>query len=270
MTMVDHLDDVAVELDRRSDRPIYRQISDWIHTAIDTGSLPPGAQLPSESELMDQFQTTRTTVRRAIRSLVDEGRVRTERGVGAFVRRAVRPDALIRRPYDRMARFHYRDEGRSPVDVDAGSQGISPDAIQKDHVRLDEVQAPDKVAERLEIPRRTTVFRRRQRLLIDRLPTQLTTSYLPLDVAKGVLREPVTGEGGTHARIEELGFRLTHSIERLGVRMPTPREVRMLRLDDGIPIIDLLQTSYAADHAVECFLAVIAGDRYVYRYEVDV
>lgn len=269
MSTPPELERVSAELDPMSDRPIYKQISDWIHEAIDAGVLQPDMKLPSESELMRQFETTRTTVRRAIKSLVEEGRVRTERGVGSFVRRAVRSDALIRRPYDRMARHHYVDEGRSPIYVDAESQGLTPEAVQQDLLELGEVPASNAVAEWLGLTPGTTVFRRRRRLWMGRLPTQLTATYMPLDIATGALREPQTGEGGTHARIEELGHRLTDFVERLSVRMPNPWELRRLRLDDGVPVVDLIQTSYAEDRPVECFIAVIAGDRYVYKYDID-
>jgi GntR family transcriptional regulator len=269
MSTPPELNRVPAELDPMSDRPIYKQISDWIHGAIDTGVLRPDMKLPSESDLMKRFDTTRTTVRRAIKSLVEEGRVRTERGVGAFVRRAVRPDALIRRPYDRMARHHYLDEGRSPLYLDAESQGLAPEAVRQDLVELDEVPASNHVAIWLDVPPGTTVFRRRRRLWMGRLPTQLTETYLPLDIASGALREPHTGEGGTHARIEERGYRLTEFVERLSVRMPNPFEIRRLRLDDGTPVVDLTQTSYAGDRPVECFTAVIAGDRYVYKYDIN-
>lgn len=269
MTTPPDLDAVPVELDPMGDRPLYRQIGDWIHAAIDTGLLQPDMKLPSESELMRRFDTTRTTVRRAVKSLVDEGRVRTERGVGAFVRQSVRPDALIRRPYDRMARHHYVDEGRSPLYVDAESQALAPEAVQQDMVDLDEVAASNRIAQWLGVTPGTAVFRRRRRLWMGRLPTQLASSYLPLDVAQGPLRRPRTGEGGTHARIEELGFRLTRFVERLSVRMPDPYELRTLRLDVGVPVVDLIQTSYAGDRPVECFVAVIAGDRYVYKYDIN-
>lgn len=269
MTAAADFDRVPVEIDPMSDRPLYKQISDWLHAAIDIGVLKPYQKVPSEKELMDRFGTTRTTVRRAIRSLIDEGRVRTERGVGAFVRPPVHAHALIRKPYDRMARHHYLDEGRSPLYVDAKSRGLPEDAVRQDLVELGEVPAPQRVAERLHIDPETMVFRRGRRLWAGRLPMQLTASYLPLDIATGRLREPNTGHGGTHARIEEQGLRLTEFVERLSVRMPNPDEFRRLRLDVGVPVVDLVQTSYADDRPVECFVAVIAGDRYVFDYDID-
>ncbi len=261
--------DGTARIDPTSDRPVYKQIADLIRQEIDRGQLEADDKLPSETELMRQFGKTRTTIRRAIGELAAEGRVRTERGVGAFVKPSVLPEALVREPYDRLARHHYRDEGQSPLYVDAASRGLNPETVQQDHVELDEVRAPDDVAGRLGLEPGAVVFRRRRRMWAGGMPTQLTSTYLPLDVAVGALRAASTGPGGTHARIEDLGYELTSFTENLSVRMPRPYEVRELRLEPGVPVVDLYQTAYAGERPVECFVAVIAGDRYVFKYRID-
>lgn len=256
------------DIDPTSDRPVYKQIADWLRLLIEEGYLMPGDKLPSETALMRRFGKTRTTVRRAIDTLIAEGRLRSQRGVGVFVREVVREDALVRQPYDRLARHHYVDEGRSAMYIDALSYNPQA-AVEQDRVRLSEVPAPERVAERLELEQGAMVFRRRRRIKVDGTPTQLTDAYLPLELAIGQLREEHTGDGGTHARIEELGYDLTHFVENLHVRMPTPYETQALRLEPGVPVVDLIQTSYAGEEPVEVFTAVIAGDRYVFKYMVD-
>ena len=52
---------------------------------IAAGTYARGDKLPSEMELMDESGLSRSTVRHALKVLVDEGLVRTERGRGAFV-----------------------------------------------------------------------------------------------------------------------------------------------------------------------------------------
>ncbi|HEX6257324.1 MAG TPA: GntR family transcriptional regulator [Euzebyales bacterium] len=256
-------------IDAEGDRPVYKQIADLIRDHIDRRVLAPDDQLPSESALMRRFGVTRTTVRRAITALTTEGRVRTERGVGAFVKEVVRSDAFVRQPYDRLARHHFRDEGISPISIDAATRGLAPHDVHQDRVQLADVPAPLKVADWLGVERGAPVFRRSHRIRMGRPPTQLTNTYLPLDIATGPLHEEKTGAGGTYALLEEAGFELTHFIERLSVRMPTPVEARALRLDDGVPVVDLYQTAYADDRPVECFVSVIAGDRYVFTYRID-
>lgn len=261
--------DAIGTVDPESDRPVYKQIADRVRDLIDRDELIPGDKLPSEAALMRRFRVTRTTVRRAISALAAEGRVRTERGVGAFVKEVVRTDALVRQPYDRLARHHYRDEGKSGLDIDAELRGLSHADVHQDHVELAEVPAPAGVAERLAVDTGTIVFRRRRRMWTGNLPTQLTSSYIPLALAVGRLRDEFMGDGGAHARIEEQGHQLTYFVERLSVRMPSPREVHELRLEQGVPVVDLYQTAYAGDMAVECFVSAIAGDRYVFSYRIE-
>jgi DNA-binding FadR family transcriptional regulator len=65
----------------------YEQIADQLRDLIVVGTLKPGARLPTETELAEQLGVSRATVREALRSLMAEGLVRTEKGStgGTFV-----------------------------------------------------------------------------------------------------------------------------------------------------------------------------------------
>ena len=62
------------------------QIAASIRAAILTGELEPGSQLPSGHELAKFFGVSRMTVSTAIRTLRDEGFVRSRTGSGVYVR----------------------------------------------------------------------------------------------------------------------------------------------------------------------------------------
>jgi putative hydrolases of HD superfamily len=64
----------------------YVQIAASIRAAILNGELAPGAQLPSGDELAKFFGVTRVTVGSAIRTLREEGFVRSQPGSGVYVR----------------------------------------------------------------------------------------------------------------------------------------------------------------------------------------
>jgi GntR family transcriptional regulator len=53
--------------------PIYRQIADDLRGKIESGEIARGAQLPTEIELMDQYDASRNTVRDAIKLLTIRG-----------------------------------------------------------------------------------------------------------------------------------------------------------------------------------------------------
>ena len=64
---------------------LYEQVKDHIARKIQEGAWRAGDRLPSESELVTQFGISRMTVNRALRELVEQGRIVRVAGVGSFV-----------------------------------------------------------------------------------------------------------------------------------------------------------------------------------------
>jgi GntR family transcriptional regulator len=65
--------------------PLYLQLEKILRGKIAKGSLEPGAALPSENELVDTYSVSRTTVRKALDRLADEGVVVRVQGKGTYV-----------------------------------------------------------------------------------------------------------------------------------------------------------------------------------------
>jgi DNA-binding FadR family transcriptional regulator len=66
-------------------RRLYRQIAKHLRDLIDSGEYPIGGRLPSERELADRLQVSRTSVREALIALEVEGLVRINVGSGIYV-----------------------------------------------------------------------------------------------------------------------------------------------------------------------------------------
>jgi GntR family transcriptional regulator len=75
----------AMEIDYEAAKPPHVQIADWLRQRIIEGELPPGKRLPTEKALQDELGVARTTTRRAMRVLADEGYVLTTPGRGSHV-----------------------------------------------------------------------------------------------------------------------------------------------------------------------------------------
>lgn len=63
----------------------YEKIVEWIRCEIEKGVLKRGDKLISENEMMEQFQVSRQTVRRAMSVLTEEGIVESRRGSGTYI-----------------------------------------------------------------------------------------------------------------------------------------------------------------------------------------
>ena len=64
---------------------LYQQVKDYIARRIQEGLWRAGDRLPSENDLVTQFGVSRMTVNRALRELVEQGRIVRVAGVGSFV-----------------------------------------------------------------------------------------------------------------------------------------------------------------------------------------
>jgi GntR family transcriptional regulator len=65
--------------------PIYQQIKEKIKNWITDGVYKPSQKIPSESELIKEFDVSRLTIRKAVELLAQEGYLISKRGKGSFV-----------------------------------------------------------------------------------------------------------------------------------------------------------------------------------------
>ncbi|HZX68842.1 MAG TPA: winged helix-turn-helix domain-containing protein, partial [Candidatus Elarobacter sp.] len=77
--------EVAVELDRASVVPVYRQIYERLREGILAGALPEGTRLPPERSLAERLEVNRSTVVHAYRDLAADGLIEQRVGSGSRV-----------------------------------------------------------------------------------------------------------------------------------------------------------------------------------------
>lgn len=73
-------------LDKNDFTPLYIQLYRQLRLKIVNGEYKQGEAIPSETEMMKLFDTTRGTIRKALSLLANEGLVHQVRGKGTFVR----------------------------------------------------------------------------------------------------------------------------------------------------------------------------------------
>jgi GntR family transcriptional regulator len=76
---------MAGKIDPTAKLPPYRQLAGIIADKIKSGEYPPESRLPSEGDLMEEYELGRSTVRRAMGWLRDQGLVETVPTRGTYV-----------------------------------------------------------------------------------------------------------------------------------------------------------------------------------------
>src|ERR1022692_4724732 len=75
--------------------PRYREIAEDLRQQIESGELGHGDQLPTELELRERYDSSRNTVRDAVKWLTSRGLVETHPGRGTYVVEKIDPFVTI-------------------------------------------------------------------------------------------------------------------------------------------------------------------------------
>lgn len=239
-------------------------IASNLRKQIVDGELRPGERLPSEAELQERWDVSRPTVRSALAELAHEGLVESRPGSGTYVRerRVLTYHAAV------AERADGRPAGHSESDAyfsEVRAAGRVP--TQEFTMRIE--PADPEVAERLRLNPHDMVCARRCLRYVDGEPWSDQTSYYPLDISEqaGLLR-PTDIRGGTIRAMAQAGHLEVGMIDETTARMPTPDEMRVLKILPGVPIIVYVRTAFTTARPVRVTMTTFPSDRNRLVYEL--
>jgi GntR family transcriptional regulator len=202
-----------------------------------------GSMLPTERDLAERFEVSRTTVRQAIAELVVEGRLERTQGSGTYV---AEPKLIQLRQLSSFT----EDIGERRADARSEVLDIS------------RVAATAEVARALELAAGTKVHRvERLRVVADE-PIAHEVAYLAGSYPR--LAAELAKRGSLYLTLSEAyGVDLTAAEDVVETSLASPIEAQLLGVDTGLPM--LLITRTAADGAgrpLEYTRSVFRGDRF--------
>lgn len=223
--------------------PMYRQIAEDLRGKIESGDITPGSQLPTEIELMEQYDSSRNTVRDAIKLLTTRGLVEPRPGQGTFVIDKINPFVST---LTKDARND--DESVYIAEVEEGGRRATFSLP-----RVEVQQANEVIAKALRLKVGDQVVSRHQKRYIDEIPWSLQTSFYPMSfVLEGAtkLLEAASIEGGAVTHIEKsLGVQQVGYRDSIAVRPPDENETLFFRLpsDGRIQVFEIFRIGFGKD-----------------------
>src|ERR1700722_3151489 len=209
------------------DIPLYSRVETVLACEIADGILKVGDQLPTEDVLIERFEVSRITVRRAIQNLVGRGLVEIRRGKGTFVAPPKMTQELTE---------------LSGFVEDMHALGRQPTArvISKEVVTADAT-----VASHLALTKGERVVRIRRVRLADGIPLSFDETYLPLQIGKKIMTNNLKVEPIFSLLERKYDVPLIEAEYKLDAVAAEPDVAAALKVKPRSPIFRIERTSYS-------------------------
>jgi GntR family transcriptional regulator len=194
--------------------PLHLAISEKLSQQIFDGEYSPGEQLPSEHQLMLQFDVSRITVRRAIANLVNQGLVICHRGKGVFVKEHKKVTRSLSNP------LIFFDEDMTRQGVTSSIKSLCFD-ITEPSVR---------VLQKLKLsPDTRRIYCQKKIILTDNIPVAVDITYIRFDLGERFADElqssliyPTLDNNGVSVERVETILECTHSTHEVSKYLDIP------------------------------------------------
>lgn len=236
---------------KHSHLPLYQQLKAVIEDRITTGEWLPGAQVPSERELCEQFGISRITVRQALAELVADGRLNRTQGRGTFVA---------------YPRIEQRLSGLTSFTQDMQVRGKHP-ASQV--LRAECLPAQPHVVRALKIKLSDRLVVLKRLRLADGEPVAVETAYLPDERLHGLLGDDLARRSLYDLLNKKYHIQPTRAEQQLEATACPAAEAKLLGVRKGAPALHIHRTTYDQDgRPFELVESYYRGDKYTFFAEL--
>lgn len=234
---------------RAERQPLFASVGAALRREIASGRFAESDVLPGERELSQLLSVSRTTLRRAIAALVEDGVLVHRHGAGTFVRRS---PPHVEQPLSRLTSF---TEDMRLRGLTASSRVIERGAF---------LPTPDE-SMMLDMALSETVFRLSRLRLADSVPMAIERAAVPMRF----LGAPEAVGSSLYAALEACGCRPVRAVQRLRAVVVGAAEAALLEITEGAPALDIHRVAYLADgRRVEFTRSTYRSDTYDFVAEL--
>ncbi|MGO4872559.1 MAG: GntR family transcriptional regulator [Roseiarcus sp.] len=234
---------------RAESGPLFEAVGATLKREIAAGRFAAADVLPGERELSEILHVSRTTLRRAIAALVEEGVLFHRHGAGTFVRR--RPPH-VEQALSRLTSFTEDMRSRGFV---ASSREIERGVF---------LPTPDE-AMMLGVSPRDSVFRLARLRLADGVPMAMERAVVPARF----IGDPARVGDSLYAALDAEGWLPVRALQRLRAVVLGGAEAALLDVAEGSAALDIHRIAYLADgRCVEYTRSFYRSDTYDFVAEL--
>lgn len=236
-------------VDKYKPVPLYVQLKDLMIRNIKEGIWEVDTQIPTEKELMKEYDIGRATVRKAISILANEGYIYMKRGIGTFVARK-QPTLGFEPLISLTASLEARG-------IEADNKVVDKKIIKPSKSLLSSLKW-DKSSE--------CYYLKRIRCIKEK-PLAIEESYFS-DKFKGINKKFDLTHSLAKIILEELKITIKKVEQIIIPRMPTKEEQKELNISEDTQVLNIERWIYIEDEKEPFYYLkfIILGDIYSFPY----
>lgn len=219
-------------IDKTSMIPLYAQVYKALRDGIVARKWLPRQPLPTEHELMETFNVSRITIRRAVDELVREGIVIREKGRGTYVA---------------PPKHSYRFTTLTSFTEELIEKGFRPGTRILDFSVL---PASEEVAGRLKIPPGGEILRLERQRFADGSVVALNLSHIPRKLCPDLREDDIADNSLYRVLEKKYGLYIKKASRDFEMIEAEPYEAKLLEIPVGTPILKLTGTVSTGDGIV--------------------
>jgi GntR family transcriptional regulator len=219
-------------------RPLYIRAVEVLRELLANGTYPPGSQLPPEPDLAQQLGISRSTLREAMRTFEERGRITRRRGIGTFVSQP--PSLVIDSGLETLESIDSLIRRRG-ITIDTRDLGIESQPASQEVAHLLQVDqgSPVTVVTRTKVTTNRPVAH-----MIDVLPDTVVTPQAMREGFRGSVLDYL---------LERSDLDVSHARADIIPLCADKHLSSRLSLDPAAVLLLLEETSYSAAGQVVCY-----------------
>lgn len=237
-------------IDILSKMPIYCQLAETIEEKINDGTYPKGEKIPSERELCEIYNVSRTTVRLAAEELERKGKIQRIQGKGTFV--------LNKRIIQNLGNVYSFSKEMEKQGNISSTKIIRREIIECDH----------KIARHLSIKEGDSVVYLERLRLAEDVAIMVEKSWFPCPQFEFLLNIDFTNKGLYKTLESEYSVRIDRAVESFKATELNPVECKLLSCKKNQYGLLVKRTSYSGSRIV-CYSTIVSkGDIFEFTIEL--
>lgn len=238
------------QIDKASRIPLYSQLMDIIIEEIET-SMHEDDQLPSERDICEKYDVSRSTVRQAITELEREGYIYKVHGKGTFV-------ASKKLDQDLVKFYSFTEEMKK-----LGKKPVSKVLM------FEIVGISNKISKKMRMEEGTLAYKFTRLRIADNIPMIVETSYVPYDKFPGITKENLEKEALYDILKNKFQVNITMAEETFQPVLTNEEEAERLEISKESPSLKIERFTYENDDIIEYTISIARGDKFKYRVRLE-